>query len=124
NVISETGSDSGDTVQSTLSVDLNLAAFAGIEHVTLTGTAALSATGNAGANHLIGNDGANILDGRAGADTLEGGKGNDTYIVDNGGDFVIEVAGGGIDTVKSSDSFILADPNIENLTHTRSDAVN
>src|SRR5262249_60077310 len=70
-VISETGADSGDTVQSTLSVDLNLAAFAGIEHVTLTGVAALTATGNAGANHLIGNDGANILDGRAGADTLE-----------------------------------------------------
>jgi len=113
--ISETGNDSGDTVLSTVSVDLTAAAFAGIEHVTLQGTGALSAIGNAGANHLIGNDGANLLDGRGGADTLEGGKGNDTYIVDGSGDVVIEIAGGGTDTVESSASFTLDDPNIENL---------
>src|SRR5882724_8266812 len=114
--ISETGSDTGDTVQATIAIDLNLVAFAGIENVRLTGTAAINATGSGVANHLIGNDGANVLDGRGGVDTLEGGKGNDTYLVDNSADSVIEVAGGGTDTVKSTVAYTLADPFVENLT--------
>ncbi|HZF35063.1 MAG TPA: CAP domain-containing protein [Candidatus Angelobacter sp.] len=114
--ISETGSDTGDTVQATIAIDLNLVAFAGIENVRLTGTAAINATGSGVANHLIGNDGANVLDGRGGVDTLEGGKGNDTYLVDNSADSVIEVAGGGTDTVKSMVAYTLADPFVENLT--------
>ncbi|TNC99975.1 MAG: serralysin [Rhodocyclaceae bacterium] len=52
-----------------------------LEHLTLTGTAAINATGNSKANNLIGNDGANTLDGGAGNDTLKGGKGDDTYRV-------------------------------------------
>lgn len=114
--ISETGGDTADTVQATVTVDLNLVAFTGIENVTLTGTAAINATGSGIANHLIGNDGANVLDGRGGVDTLEGGKGNDTYLVDNGADSVIEIAGGGTDTVKSTVAYTLADPFVENLT--------
>src|SRR5262249_55901465 len=39
--ISETGGDSNDAVQSTLAIDLNLAAFAGIEDATLLGSGAL-----------------------------------------------------------------------------------
>ncbi len=114
--IGETGSDAGDIVQATIAVDLSLAAFAGIENVTLTGTGAINATGNGGANRLVGNDGANVLDGKGGADILEGGKGNDTYLVDNSGDSVIESAGGGTDTVKSTVGYTLADPFVENLT--------
>ena len=114
--ISDTGVDSGDTVQATISIDLSLAGYVGIENVTLTGTGAINATGSDIANHLITNDGANVLDGRSGADTLEGGKGNDTYLVDNSGDVVIEVAGGGTDTVKSTVDYVLADPLVENLT--------
>jgi len=122
--ISETGGDSDDTVQSTLAIDLNLAAFAGIENAALLGSGALAVTGNDGANHLVGNAGANVIDGRGGSDTMEGGKGNDTYIVDDSGDVVVEVAAGGTDTVKSSVSFILADPNLENLTLTGGLAIN
>src|SRR5262249_34097838 len=114
--ISETGNDAGDTVQAPFSVDLSLTAYAGIENVTLTGTAALNAIGGGVANHLVGNSGANVLDGREGADTLEGGKGNDTYFVDNIGDIVVEIPGGGVDTVKSTTSYTLADPFVENLT--------
>jgi Ca2+-binding RTX toxin-like protein len=114
--ISETGGDAADTVQATIAIDLSLAAFAGIENVTLTGTGAVNATGNGVANHLIGNDGANVLDGKGGADILEGGKGNDTYLVDNVGDSVIEIAAGGTDTVKSTVAYSLADPFLENLT--------
>jgi Ca2+-binding RTX toxin-like protein len=114
--ISETGSDAGDTVQATIAIDLSLAAFAGIENVTLTGTGAVNATGSGVANHLIGNDGANVLDGKGGADILEGGKGNDTYLVDNSADSVIEIASGGTDTVKSTVDYALANPFVENLT--------
>jgi len=114
--ISETGGDAGDTVQAAITIDLSLAAFAGIENVTLTGTGTINATGSAGGNRLVGNDGANVLDGKGGADTLEGGKGNDTYFVDSSGDSVIEIAGGGTDTVKSAVSYTLANPFVENLT--------
>jgi Ca2+-binding RTX toxin-like protein len=66
---------------------------ANLENITLTGSAAIFATGNelnnvmvgnGAANTLIGNQGNDILDGRAGADKLTGGVGNDTYIVGRG----------------------------------------
>ena len=63
-------------------------------------------------------DGNDVLDGGAGADTMVGGTGNDTYSVDNAGDVVIENAGEGTDTVKTSlASYTLTD-NVENLTGT------
>ena len=71
---------------------------------------------------LIGNDGANILDGGTGNDTLIGGAGNDTYKVDSTTDVVVELPGGGTDTVLSTATFTLGD-NIENLTLTGAFAV-
>ena len=114
----EGNADTADLVRASVSV--NLATLAGglIENATLTGAAALKATGHAGVNHLIGNDGANTLDGDDGADILEGGKGADVYMVDNLGDQVIETlagAAGGIDLVKSEVSFTLG-ANLEKLT--------
>ncbi|ASM76614.1 FG-GAP repeat protein [Vitreoscilla filiformis] len=50
-----------------------------VENLTLVGSNALNATGNAAANVLTGNAGANVLSGRGGADTLLGGAGNDTF---------------------------------------------
>ena len=117
--ILETGVDANDTVISKFSVDLDDPAFSGIEHATLTGTAAINATGNALVNHLIGNDGANKLDGGTGNDTLEGGKGNDIYVVDTAADIVAESvsgAAGGIDTVLSSAFPSPLGANVENLT--------
>jgi Ca2+-binding RTX toxin-like protein len=114
----EGNSDSADLVRSSISVDLAALAAGRIEHATLTGTAAINATGNLGDNHLVGNDGANILNGAGGADILEGGKGSDTYFVDDPGDQVIESVGGatgGTDLVKSAVSFILG-ANLEKLT--------
>jgi Ca2+-binding RTX toxin-like protein len=58
--------------------------------------------------------GDDTLDGGAGADTMEGGVGNDTYHVDNAGDVIVELAGGGIDLVKTTVSYTLAD-HVENL---------
>jgi Ca2+-binding RTX toxin-like protein len=123
-VVLENANEGVDTVLS--SVTFSLGAFANIENVTLTGTAALNATGNAIANTLVGNLGANnltaaagddTLDGGAGIDTLVGGAGNDSYVVDAAGDVVVENANEGIDTVQSLNNFSLASlPNIENVT--------
>ena len=62
-------------------------------------------TGNGGKNNLFGDDGNDTLDGSTEADSLFGGKGNDVYIVDNASDVVVETAGQGKDTVKSTVTF-------------------
>lgn len=48
------------------------------EHLTLSGTAAISATGNTGSNYLSGNSGDNALNGAGGTDVLQGAAGNDS----------------------------------------------
>ena len=58
----------------------------GIENITLTGTSAIDATGNALANLLTGNSAANVLNGGDGNDTLIGGLGNDTLTGGAGAD--------------------------------------
>ncbi len=86
---------------------------------TLAGNAlANSITGGAGNDTLIGGDGNDVLNGGAGADTMIGGTGNDTYTVDNAGDVVIENAGEGTDTVKTSLAAYTLTANVENLTGT------
>jgi Ca2+-binding RTX toxin-like protein len=129
--VSEFGGDADDRIIASISIDLtakdsktNVPLYENIEHVTLIGSAALNATGSAAANMLIGNDGANILDGAAGDDTLIGGVGNDTYKVDSTADVVIELPGGGIDTVLSTAFSFTLGANVENLTLTGSDAAN
>ena len=94
-----------------------------VEHLTLTGAAAINATGNDLNNILVGNTGANILDGGSGSDTLVGGTGNDTYIIDDVGDIIVENAASGTDAVRSSLSYVLGD-NLENLTLTGTAAIN
>ncbi|WP_342154724.1 hypothetical protein [Methylorubrum sp. SB2] len=108
--------------------DTALASFsatlaANVEELRLTGTAALSGTGNALGNTITGNEAANtlygldgddVLDGGDGADRLVGGAGNDRYIVRSDDDAIVEQAGGGTDTVVSSLNWTLTD-NIENL---------
>ena len=108
-----------DTVQAGFSYTLG----DNVENLVLTGTGALTGTGNGLANYLVGNTGNNVLDGKGGADVMAGGKGNDTYVVDNSGDSVAEAAGQGTDTVQSSVTFTLS-ANVENLTFTGTSHVN
>jgi Ca2+-binding RTX toxin-like protein len=102
-----------DTINS--SVTFSLAALGNVENLTLTGTAAINATGNALDNILTGNSANNVL---------TGGAGNDTYYV-TAGDTVVEAANVGTDIVISSDTFSLAAlGNVENLTLTGTGAIN
>lgn len=110
-VVNELPGGGYDSVQSSVSYTLS----SDVEVLTLTGTANLTATGNAQRNHLVGNAGNNRLDGAAEADAMLGGAGNDTYVVDNQLDTATENANEGIDTVESSVSWTLGS-NFENLT--------
>jgi Ca2+-binding RTX toxin-like protein len=88
-----------------------------VDNLTLTGLNPINATGNELANKIIGNDQANIIDGGAGGDKLVGNAGNDTYLVNSVNDKVNEssIVTTEIDTVKSSVTFTLTDPDPANV---------
>jgi hypothetical protein len=99
-----------------------------LENLTLTGSAAISGsgnnaanvlTGNAGANRLTGYGGNDTLDGGAGNDTLTGGEGSDRYYADSSADITVEsgTTVGDIDTVYAGVNWTLQ-PTLENLTLT------
>ncbi|MGH6932026.1 MAG: M10 family metallopeptidase C-terminal domain-containing protein, partial [Dongiaceae bacterium] len=120
-LVTETGVGDIDTVKSAVSFTLD----PNLEHLFLTGSAAINGTGNGTGNALTGNSGANTLTGNGGNDTLNGGAGNDilvggdgddTYVVNAAGDLVTETGSGAdIDTVQSSVTYILG-ATLENLT--------
>lgn len=88
--------------------------YAGARSDIVTGNGAANLMrGNRGDDRLFGAGGNDTLDGGAGADSLVGGGGNDVYIVD-GHDKVVELAGGGLDTIRSYADIALAD-HVENL---------
>lgn len=57
---------------------------ANVEHITLIGGYAQSATGNALANRITGGSGNDVLNGMGGNDLLTGGGGKDSFVVRNG----------------------------------------
>jgi len=103
---------------------------ANVDNLTLEG-AALNGTGNeldnvingnSADNTLFGLDGNDILNGGVGSDLLVGGAGDDIYLVENLRDSTVELAAEGVDTVKSSLAWTLAD-NLDNLTLTGTAAI-
>lgn len=140
-VVIELSGEGNDLINSPISLILP----ANVERLTLTGSAATSATGNDLANTLTGNAagnvltddlGADTLNGAGGADTLSSGAGNDrliggsgvdsmsggvgddTYDVDVSGDIVWELAGQGNDLVNSKAPTYTLPANVERLTLT------
>ena len=99
-----------DTVQA--SVDYTLAA--NVEHLTLTGSSAITGTGN---------ELNNILTGNGQGSTLIGGIGNDSYVVSNSADVVIENSNEGIDAVFSSANTYTLSANVDHLYLTGTSAI-
>jgi len=81
-VVDETGGDGTDLVKSSITFSLSDAtqAIGTIENLTLTGTGAINATGNASDNVITGNTGNNKITGAGGNDTMTGLAGNDTFV--------------------------------------------
>jgi Ca2+-binding RTX toxin-like protein len=90
-VVDESGGNPADVDTVNSSISFSLATLGALENLTLTGSAAISGTGNILANHIIGNAGANKLLGDAGNDTMEGGAGADTI---DGGTGSNQITGG------------------------------
>jgi serralysin len=86
----------------------------GIENLVGSATGADRLIGDASANRLDGLGGNDTLEGGLGADIMVGGAGNDLYAVDQAGDLVLEAAGAGSDTVRTSVGMTLG-ANLENL---------
>jgi Ca2+-binding RTX toxin-like protein len=115
--VSELASQGTDEVR----VQFNVTSlFANVENLALLEGGNYNATGNSGNNIITGNSSANQLNGAGGADTLIGGGGGDTYIVDTANDTIVELAGGGTDTIQSTLSQTVLSDNVENLVLTGS----
>ena len=99
-----------------------------VENLKYTGVVSFIGNGNAGDNAITGGIAGDQLSGLNGNDTLSGGAGsanvliggigNDIYIVAVLGDSTIEIAGQGIDEVRTTFSVYGLQANVENLTYT------
>ncbi|MGQ3046600.1 MAG: hypothetical protein ACT6Q8_16400 [Niveispirillum sp.] len=124
--ITELAGEGTDTVRTSLA-SFTLAAE--VENLTYTGTVAFTGTGNDSANLISGGTGNDTLTGGAGNDSLDGGGGSDrmiggtgedTYIIDAATDVVVEAAGEGTDTVRTSAASLTLAANVEVMTYTGS----
>ena len=89
-----------DRVVSSITYSLDTLAIgrnAGIERLSLSGTAAINATGNSSSNRLDGNSAANVLSGLGGNDQIFGFGGNDSILGGDGNDRLL--GGLGTDTL-------------------------
>lgn len=102
-VFTELANEGTDTVQTIFTYTL----ANNFENVTLLGSSAINATGNAAGNALAGNVAANLLSGLDGNDYLYGGLGNDTLLGGNGFDYLRGDGGNDVLTGgAANDSFV------------------
>jgi Ca2+-binding RTX toxin-like protein len=125
-----------DTVRTALPAFL---LAANVENLTFTGSGDFIGRGNSGNNVILGGagvdllygfEGRDVLYGGAGDDLLDGGTGvanelqgstgDDVYIVNAAGDSIVEFAGEGTDTVRTSVRQHLLAANVENVFFTGS----
>ena len=81
-----------------------------VENLTLTGSAAVSGTGNSQANTLTGNSGNNVLNGGAGNDKLDGKTGTNTLTGGAGKDIFKLTASNHTDNITD---FVVIDDTIQ-----------
>ncbi|MCW2248352.1 Ca2+-binding RTX toxin-like protein [Azospirillum fermentarium] len=99
-----TGGASGDTL------------YGGAGDDTLNGLDGGDALfGGGGNDRLYGGNGNDTLDGGAGTNVLYGGAGDDVYLVNSAGDTVREVAGEGIDAIRTTLGVYTLGANLEHL---------
>lgn len=94
--------ESPDTIKGGMDsvvANVNGYTLAGNTEWLILDAAIATGTGNALANTLVGNFLANTLNGGEGVDSMIGSFGNDYYIVDDALDKVVEIIGGGTDSV-------------------------
>jgi Ca2+-binding RTX toxin-like protein len=113
----EQAGEGRDTVQTTL---LSYTLRDNFEDLIFTGSGNFTGTGNLAANVIAGGSGDDRLWGGDGAaNQLIGGAGNDTYVITVAGDSIVELAGGGTDTVETAlAGYSLHAAEVENLTGT------
>jgi Ca2+-binding RTX toxin-like protein len=141
-ILIEAANAGADTVESAINWTLG----DNLEALRLSGSAAISGTGNGLANRaanrltgesgndtlgggsgndtLDGGSGRDSLDGGSGADSMSGGAGSDTYAVGNLSDRIVETStlAGEIDTVRSAVTWTLG-ANLERLVLTGTAAI-
>jgi VCBS repeat-containing protein len=113
----EQAGEGHDTVQTTL---LSYTLRDNFEDLVFTGSGNFTGTGNLATNVIVGGAGDDRLWGGDGAaNQLMGGAGNDTYVITVAGDSIVELAGGGTDTVETAlAGYALHAAEVENLTGT------
>jgi Ca2+-binding RTX toxin-like protein len=99
--------DTSTTATNTLDASASYTLPANVNTLVLTGTAAITGTGNAHTNTLTGNSGADTLVAGAGIATMTGGAGNDTFVVDNTSDVVSDAYSAALNILDSSVSYTL-----------------
>ncbi|MEO7691397.1 MAG: hypothetical protein ABIS51_19090 [Sphingomonas sp.] len=113
-IVFERANEGNDTIETSLN-NYVLGETSNVENLTLIGSAVTGSgnaldnilTGNALANTLYGNGGNDRIDGGGGTDTLIGGLGDDLYVITDSAAVIVENAGEGNDTIKSSVSYVL-----------------
>ena len=115
-------SNGGDTIieladEGTDTVETALASYV----LTAGNVENLTGTVNTGQS-LVGNALGNRIDGGTGNDEMQGGAGNDTFVVRNAGDTVVELLGGGTDTVETALASYVLPAEVEFLYGTSSGA--
>lgn len=97
---------------------LDFKGFSGGDTLDGSGTTGADLNGDAGNDSLIGSDANDVLTGGIGNDTMNGKGGNDFYEINNNRDTIIELAGGGADTVSTAMSGYTLPDEIEGLSLT------
>lgn len=109
------GDDAVDNVAIAFGVTIENAKGGLVGDILIGNTGINTLWGNGGDDSLTGDAGNDLLSGGSGNDRMIGGAGDDTYTVDSALDRVIEGAGAGIDTVRSSAATFVLPGNVEIL---------